>query len=42
MAKLAGVNADNMGFVRSVQLLLANSCDSADIEYWNDQYIRSY
>ena len=29
MAKVIGVNADDMGFVRSVLLLLASSCDSA-------------
>ena len=28
MAKVTGVNADNMGFVRSVRLLLASSHDS--------------
>ena len=29
MAKVLGVNADDMGFVLSVRLLLASSCDSA-------------
>ena len=30
MAKVIGVNADDLGFVRSVRLLLPSSCDSAD------------
>ena len=29
MAKVVGVNADDLGFARSVRLLLASSCDSA-------------
>ena len=29
IAKVIGVNADEMGFVRSIRLLLASSCDSA-------------
>ena len=29
MAKVIGVNAEDMGFAWSVQLLLASSCDSA-------------
>ena len=29
MAKVIEVNADDLGFVRSVRLLLASSCDSA-------------
>ena len=28
MSKVVGVNADEMGFVRNVLLLLANSCDT--------------
>ena len=29
MAKVIGVNADDMGFIQSGQLLLASSCESA-------------
>ena len=29
MAKVIGVNADDIGFIRSIQFLLASSCDSA-------------